>query len=173
MADFGNRIQADRRGRRFVLKINVFDIVLAGLPVAFLLLGLLHTAWQEFFSLLGVAAGALLAGRFGPQGADWLRKVLPDSDLSQVITFLAILVAGFLVGGFVGGMADRMREGGRGDQSRLLPALFGLVKGLIFGLAVYWLVDAHVGAFHRELSQSTVGDWYQRLLSEMLRRSPW
>lgn len=147
------------------MNFNVFDILMVGLPVAFLVLGFIHTAWLEFFSLLGVAVGAMSGAIFGPRLADILVRVLPEKDLAAVIAFLLILACGWLLGSIIGGAAERMGSGSRADSSRILPALYGALKGGVLALGLVWLVDHHISAFQTPLRNATLTGYANEVLS--------
>jgi uncharacterized membrane protein required for colicin V production len=154
------------------LNINVFDILIVALPVAFLLLGFLHTGWREFLSLVGVAIGAALGAIFGSRLADIIDRVLPEKDLSAVIAFLLILAGGWALGGLLGGMAERMQSGSRSDSNRILPAIFGALKGGVLDLGLVWLVDRHIAAFQTPLRNASLTGYAQEVLSWLARHNP-
>ena len=154
------------------MNINVFDILLVALPVAFLVLGFIHTAWREFFSLLGVAAGAGLGGLFGARLAEVIMRVVPDKDLAGVVAFLVILAGGWALGGLLGSMAERLQDGSRADSSRILPAVYGAVKGGVLALALVWLVNQYISAFHTTLRNSTLAAYANEVLSTLARHNP-
>jgi uncharacterized membrane protein required for colicin V production len=154
------------------LNVNVFDILIVALPIAFLLLGFLHTGWREFLSLLGVAVGAALGGLFGGRLAEIIARVLPEKDLAGVIAFLLILAGGWALGGILGGMAERLQSGSRSESNRILPAVFGALKGGVLDLALVWLVDRHISAFHTPLRNANLTGYAHEALSWLSHHSP-
>lgn len=80
------------------MNFNTFDALMVGLPVAFLVLGIIHSAWGEFFSLLGIMVGAVSGVMFGPRLVEILVRVVPDKDLAAVIAFLVVLACGWALG---------------------------------------------------------------------------
>lgn len=154
------------------MNINVFDILLVALPIAFLVLGFIRTAWREFFSLLGVAAGAALGGIFGPRLADAIVRVVPDQDLAALVAFLVILAGGWALGGLLGNVAERLQDSSRADSSRILPAAFGAVKGGVLDLALVWLVEHHVSAFVTTLRNSALAGYANEILSYLAHHNP-
>jgi len=154
------------------LNINAFDILLAALPVAFLLLGFLHTAWREFLSFLGVAAGAGVGGIFGTKLAEVIERVLPEKDLAHVIAFLLILAGGWAIGSFAGSVAERIQSGSRSESSRILPAAFGALKGGVLDLALVWAIDRYVSAFQGPLRNATLSGYANEILYWLSHHSP-
>ncbi|HUJ75132.1 MAG TPA: CvpA family protein [bacterium] len=155
------------------MNLNVFDVILAGLPLAFLLLGFVHSAWREFLSLVGAAAGAVVGVRYLFLLSGPLEHVLPDRNLAEVLSYVAIFIVGFALGAFIGGLADRLQEGSRSDGNRLLPAVYGALKGLVVSLALVWLVQTHIPAFQQSMGQSRVAGLLQPLLTMLASHSPW
>ena len=155
------------------MNVNVFDILIVALPVAFLLLGFLHTGWREFLSLLGVAAGAALGGLFGGRLAEIIDRVLPEKDLAGVIAFLLILAGGWAIGGVLGGVAERLQSGSRSESNRILPAIFGLLKGGVLDLALVWVVDRYIAAFQTLLRNANLTGYAHQVLSWLAHHSPW
>lgn len=147
------------------MNINVFDILLVALPIAFLVLGFIHTAWREFFSLAGVALGAGVGGLFGHRLADIIVRVVPDRDLSSVAAFLLLLAGGWALGGLAGNVAERVQDGSRSDSSRLLPAIFGALKGAVLALSMVWIVDHHIAAFQGPLRNASLSPYANQVLS--------
>jgi uncharacterized membrane protein required for colicin V production len=147
------------------VNFNTFDVLIVGLPIAFLVLGFIHTAWREFFSLVGVMLGAVTGAMFGSRLVEILVRVVPDKDLAAVIAFLVILACGWALGGILGGMAERMQNRSRADSGRILPALYGALKGGVLALALVWLVDHHISAFQTPLRNATFSGYANEVLS--------
>ncbi len=155
------------------MNLNIFDILFVALPVAFFLLGYVRGAWRELLSLAGVALGAVVAGRYHHMLATMLSALISDRDFASLLSFVLILLAGYLVGGFLGGIADQQtRSHAPGGGERLLAALFGGCKGGVLDLAVFWLVTAYIPAFQAELGGSRVAVAVGQLLGYLARHSP-
>ena len=154
------------------MNVNVFDILIVALPVAFLIIGFLHTAWREFVSLVGVAVGAVTGVLYGSRVADLIGRVLPDRELSEIIGFLMILAAGWALGSMVGGGAERLQSSSRSEESRVFPAVFGALKGGVLDLSLVWLVDHHIAAFKTVLRNGTLTGYVNEAISYLARHNP-
>lgn len=154
------------------MNINVFDILIVALPVAFLIVGFLHTAWREFVSLVGVAAGAAIGVLYGGRVADLIGRVLPERELAEIIGFLVILAAGWAVGSVIGGGAERLQSSSRSEESRVFPAVFGALKGGVLDLALVWLVDHHIAAFKTLLRNGILTGYVNEAISYLARHNP-
>ncbi|HEX7926867.1 MAG TPA: CvpA family protein, partial [bacterium] len=86
--------------------MNVFDILLVALPVALFLLGYVRGAWRELLSLAGVTAGAVLGAKFHHMLATQIIRVFADRDFASLVAYIVFVLAGYFIGGFLGGFAD-------------------------------------------------------------------
>jgi uncharacterized membrane protein required for colicin V production len=155
------------------LSVNVYDILFVALPVALFLLGYVRGAWRELLSLAGVSAGAILGARYHHALATQIISVFADRDFASLLAFIAFLLAGYFVGGFLGGLADhqtRTRAASSGE--RLLAALFGGLKGVVLDLSIYWIVLSYIPTFQAELRHSRVADSVGELLKLLAKHSP-
>lgn len=161
------------RKARFSLSVNVYDILFVALPVVFFLLGYVRGAWRELLSFAGVAVGAVLAGRYHPSLATEFTRVIADREFASLLAFILILLAGYVVGGFVGGIADQnTRTHAPASGERLLAAIFGGLKGVVLDLSIYWIVLAYIPAFQAHLRDSRVADTVGQLLKFLAQHSP-
>lgn len=154
------------------MNVNVFDILIVALPIAFLIIGFLHTAWRELVSLVGVMVGAVTGVLYGSRVAELIGRVLPDRELSEIIGFLVILAAGWALGGVIGGGAERLQSSSRSEESRVFPAVFGALKGGVLDLALVWLVDRHIAAFQTLLRNGALTGYVNEVLSYLARHNP-
>jgi uncharacterized membrane protein required for colicin V production len=155
------------------LNLNVYDILFVALPVALFLLGYVRGAWRELLSLAGAGAGAVLAGRYHQALATTLSALITDRDFAALLSFVLILLAGYLAGGFLGGVVDQRTRGhAPSGGERLLAAFFGGCKGGVLDLAVYWIVLAYIPAFQPDLKASRVALAVGQLLDLLARHNP-
>lgn len=155
------------------MSVNVYDILFVALPVALFLLGYVRGAWRELLSLAGTAAGAVAGGRYHHALATQITRVISDRDFASLLAFIVILLAGYLAGGFLGGLADQQtRTHAPKSGERLLAALFGGLKGVVLDLSVYWIVLSYIPAFQAELRQSRVAEFVGQMLKFLAAHSP-
>lgn len=113
--------------------MNTFDIGILLVLGLFLAHGAWRGALPELCSLGGVAAGLLFASRYDQALAGELTRVfaiaapLAESLLFLVLFLIAVLVFG-LIGFFLGWYGKLPSPGG---PSRVVGALFGLVRGVV------------------------------------------
>lgn len=146
------------------MELNVLDIVFAGLIVAFTLISMMRGAVREVLSLIGLVGGFLLASRYYGALADRVEAIMPDRALGELLSFLAILVAGYFAGSLLSGFGDLLGAKRRGLLDRLLGASFGFGKGTTISLALYWVIKEYIPPFQDELASSLVAENLARLL---------
>lgn len=146
------------------MSFNVFDIVFVALLVIFVVLSFMRGFARELFILLGLLGGFLAAERLAGVLAARIEPLLPDPEAAELLAFVGIMLIGYFLGVFLGGMSDYLRDKPVGEASRMLGALMGLGKGLVVCLALYWVVAHHVPAFQDELAESWMGAWLGRVL---------
>jgi membrane protein required for colicin V production len=72
--------------------MNSLDLtVLIGAGV-FVLLGVYWGLIRQVLAIMGLIVGVAMAGRFGPDVADWLSSFIADPQLAGVIGFAAVLL---------------------------------------------------------------------------------
>lgn len=135
--------------------MNIFDILILVILVAFVIKGLIRGLMKELCTLIGLIVGALLALNYHKPLATSMVSAfsLPD-QLCAILAFLVIFLLTALLFVFVGMILSRyvklMYVGG---LNRVAGGLFGLIQGvLILSLLVFALtlrplplgLDAHL-----------------------------
>lgn len=138
------------------MSFNVLDVVFIGLIVCFMLLSIMRGAIREVLSLCGLIAGFFMANWFYMDLGLLLDRILPDPALSQVLSYLLILVAGYLAGAFLTGLAEAFKASHGDLLNRSLGGLIGVLKGVTFSLVLYWMIKFYVPPFQDELDESLV-----------------
>jgi uncharacterized membrane protein required for colicin V production len=135
------------------LNFNLFDLVFLVILAGFGLIGTMRGVLKEALSLLGLAAGFWAGLRFHEDAGSALAPIVRDGKLAELLAFVLILTAGYLLGTFLGGMRDNTaRSRGMGDYAGSL--VLGLLKGLVICLSLYWVVDNYVPQFQGSLSDA-------------------
>lgn len=143
------------------MSINLFDAIVFVILVAFMLLSYVRGATRELLSLVGLVIGYWAGLKFHQDLGGMLEPIVQDLQLAELLSFVMILVAGYLVGAFVGGF----REGRpRGLLNHLIGGGVGVLKGLVVSLALYWVVIAYVPPFQDELAASRSAPYLGLLL---------
>ena len=137
----------------YIYCMNFLDILIALLLAWFIYLGFNKGLIASVATLIGLAAGLYFSIRF----SDWVgQQLFRNSDLDEgtvaltsfIITFIAVLVATYLLGKFVTNLVRTMRLGW---LNKLAGALFGSLKAILI-LSVllgflqkinhnYWLIS--------------------------------
>lgn len=113
--------------------MNIFDILILVILVAFILKGLLRGLMKELCTLVGLLSGALLAFNFHqPLAASMKSSFSLPEQLCAILAFLAIFLLTMLLFSLIGMVLSRyvklMYVGG---LNRVAGGLFGLLQGII------------------------------------------
>jgi len=134
-------------------------LILAGFVIFGIWFGLIHTLG----SLVGVVAGAYLAGQYYTTVASWGAFIWGDGNGGNVIAFMIILVLVNRLVGLLFYVLDRAFEfiaviPFLKSINRLAGGIFGLVEGAItIGLVIFMLARYPIGGWLADqLAASTV-----------------
>ena len=100
---------------------------------------------KVLFSLAGLIAGIVLASWNYPRLAGTLHRWISSDAAAQAIAFLAILAAVMILFSLAAGLLRKtVAAVGLGFADRLLGAGFGLLRGVLLGVAILMAVTAFV-----------------------------
>lgn len=150
------------------MSVNLFDVVFGIVLLAFTALSLLRGVVRELLVLLGLAVGFLVATRYAEALAVQLNPLLQDQGAAQLLAFVLLMVAGYLVGVFLAGFGDLFRRTREGCLSHLAGGVLGFAKGVTISLALYWAVMAYIPAFQDEMAGSFIGGLLGRLMAYLV-----
>src|SRR5450755_1469557 len=120
-----------------MLSLSVLDWVIALIVLLSVLQAIGQGFFSEFFSLVGVVAGYLLAAWEYPLVAAWYRRFVSSPWTADVAGFFTIFVVVMLLAGTVGKIARSMVQGvGLRWFDRLLGAPFGFIRGIIVSAVI-------------------------------------
>lgn len=137
-----------------------FDILICGLTLLLGIKGIVNGLVKEFFGLLGIIGGVLIASRLANKASAFINSNIHNinnEDLGKFIGFLLVLVIFWLfcLGiGFV--MAKLVKMSGLGFLDRLGGFVFGCVKVfLIFAILFFCInelnfVKQHLDKYTKE-----------------------
>jgi len=135
------------------LNFNLFDLVFLVILAGFGLIGTMRGPMKETLSLLGLGAGFWGGLSFHAEAGEAIVPIVRDDALSELLAFLLILAAGYLIGTFLGGMRDNAAQN-RGTLDYAGSLVLGLAKGLVICMSLYWIVDNYVPQFQGPLSDA-------------------
>lgn len=153
--------------------VNWLDLVFV-----VVLLWAVRSSWeaglvQETFTLLGLAAGIIVAGQLYALVARGLFGQVPR-EAANAVTFLAILVAVWFAVGFLGRLVQQtVRWIKLGWIDRLGGVVFGLIKGMIV-VEVVLIVLARFPFLNTEelIQGSFIASWISGYLRVVIRLLP-
>ncbi len=122
----------------YIRNMNPLDIVFLGI----LGVSLLYSTWKGFvrdvFSLVGILGGFLLAARYYPFVATWLRPWLKTEWVAALVACGVLFLAAYVGVSLVGRMLGRsLRLLKLGWLDRTVGFGFGLLKGLVLCLGLF------------------------------------
>lgn len=119
------------------------DWVIIGIFVVSFITAALNGFFVELFSIFGLIAGVIVAGRYYARFAPWLLKFIHSAPVAEAAAFLFITV-GVLVAAGIAGRLVRwlLKKVGLGWADRLLGLVFGCVKGYFLATVLAMAVTA-------------------------------
>ena len=134
-----------------------FDYAVIAVVVLSVLLAVFRGAVREIAALAGWAAALILSGLFAQELAQWLPASL-STMLRAVIAYLVIFLGVLLLSGLSGLLLAKLfRAAGLGLTDRVVGAVFGLVRGVLFvfvGVMLAGLTSLPKEPFWREAALS-------------------
>ena len=149
------------------MSINLFDGIFLITMLGATLISFKKGMMRELLGLLGIGVGFLAAGRYAPNVAEVVKPLLPDEKTSALLGFILIMMAGYFLGRFLAGFGGMVLPFPQSILGRLIGGVVGFAKGVVFSLAIYWVVDQYIPPFQDELGSSLVGRELGRLFSMM------
>jgi membrane protein required for colicin V production len=123
--------------------LHLFDLFLLGVIACSTLRAILRGFLRELFSLAGLILGIVLAGLYYQRVAVLLSRWITSVPAAHITAFLGILAATILLFALIGHALKKAASTvGLGFLDRSLGALFGLIRGCLFGIAIMMSVAA-------------------------------
>jgi membrane protein required for colicin V production len=117
--------------------MNLFDWFLIAMLVYSTIAAFVRGIILELFSLGGLIAGILIASWNYNHAAILLERLITTPATAQIVAFLLIVIGVMVLGSLLGKALNRTAHAiGLGFFDRLLGAVFGLVRGCLFGVAI-------------------------------------
>jgi membrane protein required for colicin V production len=112
--------------------MNLADLLILVVLAVSVVSAFVKGFFVEIFSLVGLILGLFFAAANYGAFAPWVRLVVHNHQVADLIAFLVIALLVMLLAGLAGRLLRRLLRGfGLGIVDRLLGAVFGLVKGCV------------------------------------------
>src|SRR5260370_31640126 len=123
--------------------MNLFDCFLIAMLAYSTIMAFLRGIILELFSLGGLIAGILLASWNYKHIAIIIGHLITTRATAEIVAFLLIIIGVMVLSTLLGKALNRTAHAiGLGFFDRLLGALFGLVRGCLFGVAILRAIAA-------------------------------
>ncbi len=123
--------------------MNLFDCLLVAILAYSTIMAFVRGIILELFSLGGLVAGILVAGWNYNHVAVAFGHLITTPATAQIVAFLLIIIVVMVVSTLLGKALNRTAHAiGLGFFDRLLGALFGFVRGCLFGIAILMAIAA-------------------------------
>lgn len=125
-----------------MLEINLLDVAVILILLAFLARGLLRGLISEVSGLIGVVAGLALARHFQPRLQPTLETVFPQGDAAGIVAYILVfLLAMFGVALCAAALRKFMSITLTSWIDHILGAVAGLAKGLLVASVLFFIVQ--------------------------------
>jgi membrane protein required for colicin V production len=125
------------------MKFNLFDWFLLAILGYSTVMAFVRGIILELFSLSGLIAGILLASWNYLHVALLLGRFITTPSTAQIVAFFLILITVMVLCALLGKLLNRTAHAiGLGFFDRLLGAVFGVLRGCLFGVAILMAVAA-------------------------------
>ena len=123
--------------------MNLFDWFLIALLVYSTVMAFIRGIILELFTLGGLIAGILLASWNYRHIAMYLERVITSPAAAQIIAFFFIVIGIMVLSTLLGKALNRTAHSiGLGFFDRVLGAVFGLLRGCLFAIAILMAIAA-------------------------------
>jgi membrane protein required for colicin V production len=137
--------------------MNTLDIIFLVLIGVSVIYSLVRGLVREIFSFLAVILGFLGASYGYSAVAPWLKRVIANETLAQILAFAVLFVLIALLIGLLGkGLSRLIHQGGLGWADRMAGAAFGFLKAVIVVAIVVLILTAFLPPKSKILLESKV-----------------
>ncbi|TQR33094.1 colicin V synthesis protein [Campylobacter sp. MIT 99-7217] len=147
-----------------------FDIFVFGFTFLLGLKGIVNGLLKEFFGLLGVLGGFILASKYSKQAADFIENTfhrIDNQDLALFLGFLLVLILVWVFCLILGVLLTKLvKLSGLGFLNRLGGFIFGSAKVfLILAILIYYI--STVEFLNQNLHKYTQGGYSLPILTQV------
>jgi membrane protein required for colicin V production len=123
--------------------MNLFDWLLIAILVYSTIVAFVRGIILELFSLGGLIAGILVASWNFNRPAVYLERIIGTPSIAEIVSFLLLLIGVMMLSALLGKALNHTAHAiGLGFFDRILGAVFGFVRGCLFGVAVLMAIAA-------------------------------
>jgi membrane protein required for colicin V production len=123
--------------------MNLFDWLLIAILVYSTIVAFVRGIILELFSLGGLIAGILVASWNFNRPAGYLERIIGTPSIAEIVSFLLLLIGVMMLSALLGKALNHTAHAiGLGFFDRILGAVFGFVRGCLFGVAVLMAIAA-------------------------------
>ncbi|MDH4224208.1 MAG: CvpA family protein [Deltaproteobacteria bacterium] len=144
--------------------LNLFDLIFIFLTVSFFLMCLSRGGAREIIPFLGVLFGFVGANKYHTELGEVLKPLFGDIQLAMLMSFLVILMGAYILGLMLGNAGDRLNVETDNPANRILGGMIGIMKGVLFSLSLFIIVQGYLPHFNAALGNSRFSDFLAQLL---------
>lgn len=143
--------------------MNFFDLIFSILILIFIALGFSNGSLRELLSTLGIVIGYVGAEQFHERYLGITLQYIENYAQAKVITYLAILAIGLVIGIILSTIVRLMSSAGQRPAfpSRILGSMMGLIKGVLVCLAIFFVIEGYIPSYLDDLYNSSYTPWLQ------------
>lgn len=144
--------------------MNLFDIIFIAIIIVFFFLSFLKGIMKDSLTTIGLLVGYFAAGKYQHVLIPYVSPYVQNPAASKVATYLLIVIGGWLAGLILSVLISLFFPGrGPSLSGRILGGVFGLVKGTLICLIIFFIIRGYVPAFADELEASMIAPWLQKI----------
>lgn len=144
--------------------MNFFDILFSVVLIFFLILSISRGGLREFVSTASIVFGYYAAEKFHPKYMSTTLNYLNNVSQAKIVTYFAIFAAVILAGIVLSSLIKVMISFKRPTfLSRMVGGIFGLIKGLLICLLVFFIVEGYLPSYLDDLYHSFYTPWLQNI----------
>lgn len=143
--------------------MNLFDIIFIAIILIFFFLSFLKGILKESLTTISLLVGYFAAGRYHQALLPYLSPYIKNQAASVVAAYILIIIAGWFIGMLLSVLVSLFYATDRPTLSgRILGGVFGLIKGVLICLVIFFIIRGYVPAFADELETSMIAPWLQK-----------
>ena len=144
--------------------MNFFDIVFTVIIIFFVVLSASRGVLREFISTFSIVFGYYAAEKFYPKYMNLTINYVGNGPQAKIVTYFAIFAVIVLIGFVLSSLIKMLISFKRPTFfSRLIGGLFGLTKGFLICLLIFFIVEGYIPSYLDDLYKSFYTPWLQNI----------